>query len=206
MEFISYPTKIWYVYVYNYICVYTIIWNIHLRQYCISTYKIFWGELPNHWFREDHLTPCTSITSQAYDLTKFAKVHPGGAKLITDAAGMDATAIFDPIHPKVGGPMGSLCRSTPEVVGLRMGLSGFTTLRFCPRSPCVEDIMDKLLKPSLTMGVVDVATIKPEHVAKAPEAWCRAGDRHHERYRGCRLATYRGRSAVGWQHTGLGVL
>eukprot|EP00438_Fugacium_kawagutii_P015680 Skav235303 [mRNA] locus=scaffold520:189235:194309:- [translate_table: standard] len=30
--------------------------------------------------------------------------------------------------------------------------------------------MDKLLKPSLTMGVVDVATIKPEHVAKAPEA------------------------------------
>ena len=37
---------------------------------------------------------------EAYDLTKFAKVHPGGAKLITDAAGMDATAIFDPIHPK----------------------------------------------------------------------------------------------------------
>lgn len=32
-----------------------------------------------------------------------------------------------------------------------------------------QDIMDKLLKPSLTMGVVDVATIKPEHVAKAPE-------------------------------------
>ena len=40
------------------------------------------------------------MTWQAYDLTKFAKVHPGGAKLITDAAGMDATAIFDPIHPK----------------------------------------------------------------------------------------------------------
>ena len=41
-----------------------------------------------------------SWDAQAYDLTKFAKVHPGGAKLITDAAGMDATAIFDPIHPK----------------------------------------------------------------------------------------------------------
>ena len=39
-------------------------------------------------------------SAEAYDLTKFAKVHPGGAKLITDAAGMDATAIFDPIHPK----------------------------------------------------------------------------------------------------------
>eukprot|EP00438_Fugacium_kawagutii_P031424 Skav205774 [mRNA] locus=scaffold1714:571574:587295:- [translate_table: standard] len=33
-----------------------------------------------------------------------------------------------------------------------------------------KDIMDKLLKPSLTMGVVDAASIKPEHVAKAPEA------------------------------------
>ena len=41
------------------------------------------------------------LDGEAYDLTKFAKVHPGGAKLITDAAGMDATAIFDPIHPKV---------------------------------------------------------------------------------------------------------
>eukprot|EP00930_Biecheleria_cincta_P026726 TRINITY_DN187_c0_g1_i2.p1 TRINITY_DN187_c0_g1~~TRINITY_DN187_c0_g1_i2.p1 ORF type:complete len:513 (-),score=128.16 TRINITY_DN187_c0_g1_i2:390-1928(-) len=71
------------------------------------------------------------LYGKAYDLTKFARVHPGGAKLITDAAGMDATAQFDPIHPK--------------------------------------DIMDKLLKPALTMGVVDPATIKPEHVAKAPE-------------------------------------
>merc|ERR1719242_1461648 len=44
---------------------------------------------------------------------------------------MDATALFDPIHPK--------------------------------------DIMDKLLKPSLTMGSVDAATIKPEHIAKPPE-------------------------------------
>ena len=48
--------------------------------------------------------PCPNRSLQAYDLTKFAKVHPGGAKLITDAAGMDATAIFDPIHPKVGWP------------------------------------------------------------------------------------------------------
>ena len=71
------------------------------------------------------------LYGKAYDLTKFAKVHPGGAKLIYDAAGKDATAVFDPIHPR--------------------------------------DIMDKLLKPSLTMGVVDEATIKPEHVAQ-PEA------------------------------------
>ncbi|CAK9104505.1 unnamed protein product [Durusdinium trenchii] len=86
-------------------------------------------EVAKHNTKED----CWVVLyGKAYDLTKFAKVHPGGAKLITDAAGMDATAIFDPIHPK--------------------------------------DIMDKLLKPSLTMGVVDAATIKPEHVAKPPEA------------------------------------
>eukprot|EP00913_Durusdinium_trenchii_P029541 g27692.t1 len=86
-------------------------------------------EVAKHNTKED----CWVVLyGKAYDLTKFAKVHPGGAKLITDAAGMDATQIFDPIHPK--------------------------------------DIMDKLLKPSLTMGVVDAATIKPEHVAKIPEA------------------------------------
>jgi L-lactate dehydrogenase (cytochrome) len=71
------------------------------------------------------------LYGKAYDLTKFARVHPGGAKLITDAAGMDATKIFDPIHPK--------------------------------------DIMDKLLKPSLTMGVVDESTIQDSDVAKPPE-------------------------------------
>merc|ERR1719183_2719326 len=43
---------------------------------------------------------------------------------------MDATAVFDPIHPK--------------------------------------DIMDKLLKPALTMGVVDPATIREEHKSKPP--------------------------------------
>jgi len=72
------------------------------------------------------------LYGKAYDLTKFARVHPGGAKLIHDSAGMDATALFDPIHPK--------------------------------------DIMDKLLKPSLTMGVVDPATMKDQHIAKAPAA------------------------------------
>mmetsp|Transcript_83050 Transcript_83050/g.213976 ORF Transcript_83050/g.213976 Transcript_83050/m.213976 type:complete len:516 (-) Transcript_83050:115-1662(-) len=85
-------------------------------------------EVAKHNTKED----CWVVLyGKAYDLTKFARVHPGGQKLITDAAGMDATAIFDPIHPK--------------------------------------DIMDKLLKPSLTMGVVDPATIKDAHVAKLPE-------------------------------------
>jgi len=85
-------------------------------------------EVAKHNTKED----CWVVLyGKAYDLTKFARVHPGGAKLIHDSAGLDATALFDPIHPK--------------------------------------DIMDKLLKPSLTMGAVDPATMKPEHVAKPPE-------------------------------------
>lgn len=88
-------------------------------------------EVAKHNTKED----CWVVLyGKAYDLTKFARVHPGGAKLIHDCAGMDGTALFDPIHPK--------------------------------------DIMDKLLKPSLTMGMVDPSTIKDEHIAKpaAPKA------------------------------------
>merc|ERR1719343_1837366 len=85
-------------------------------------------EVAKHNTKED----CWVVLyGKAYDLTKFGKVHPGGAGLIYDNAGKDATALFDPIHPK--------------------------------------DIMDKLLKPSLTMGEVDPASIKDEHIAKPPE-------------------------------------
>jgi len=85
-------------------------------------------EVAKHNTKED----CWVVLyGKAYDLTKFGKVHPGGAGLIYDNAGKDATALFDPIHPK--------------------------------------DIMDKLLKPSLTMCVVDPATIKDEHIAKPPK-------------------------------------
>jgi len=90
-----------------------------------STAMLSMDEVAKHNTKED----CWVVLyGKAYDLGKFAKVHPGGAKLIFDCAGKDGTALFDPIHPK--------------------------------------DIMDKLLKPSLTMGIVDPATIKEEHVAK----------------------------------------
>jgi len=75
------------------------------------------------------------LYGKAWDLSKFAKAHPGGSKIIFELAGMDGTAQFDPIHPK--------------------------------------DIMDKLLKPTLMMGVVDPATIDPakdvkQIIKKAP--------------------------------------
>lgn len=40
------------------------------------------------------------LYGKAWDLTKFARAHPGGSKLIFDNGGMDATALFDPVHPK----------------------------------------------------------------------------------------------------------
>jgi len=84
-------------------------------------------EVAKHNTKED----CWVVLyGKAYDLTKFSRVHPGGAKLIHDNAGKDATALFDPVHPK--------------------------------------DIMEKLLKPSLTMGAVDPSTMKEEHIAKPP--------------------------------------
>ncbi len=70
------------------------------------------------WFlSKQYLQPLSA--DQAYDLTKFAKVHPGGAKLITDAAGMDATVIFDPIHPKalLGG------EELEGLMGMRMNVA-----------------------------------------------------------------------------------
>jgi len=92
-----------------------------------TTVTLSMDEVAKHNTKED----CWVVLyGKAYDLTKFARVHPGGSKLIYDNGGKDATALFDPVHPK--------------------------------------DIMDKLLKPSLTMGVVDPATIKDEHVAKPP--------------------------------------
>jgi len=39
------------------------------------------------------------LSGVVYDLTDFHRVHPGGSKLITDVAGMDATKVFEPIHP-----------------------------------------------------------------------------------------------------------
>eukprot|EP00939_MAST-03C_sp_MAST-3C-sp1_P000864 g864.t1 len=40
------------------------------------------------------------IHGKVWDLTDFQQSHPGGAKIIRDNAGKDATAVFDETHPK----------------------------------------------------------------------------------------------------------
>ncbi|KAG9285797.1 hypothetical protein G9A89_013222 [Geosiphon pyriformis] len=54
-------------------------------------------EIAKHNKRED----CwVIIHGKVYDLTNFLPDHPGGIKVILQQAGKDATAAFDPIHPK----------------------------------------------------------------------------------------------------------
>ncbi|KAF7784430.1 hypothetical protein Agabi119p4_595 [Agaricus bisporus var. burnettii] len=40
------------------------------------------------------------IQNQVYDVTEFLPDHPGGAKIVLKYAGKDATAAYEPIHPK----------------------------------------------------------------------------------------------------------
>eukprot|EP00929_Paragymnodinium_shiwhaense_P054075 TRINITY_DN270_c0_g1_i9.p2 TRINITY_DN270_c0_g1~~TRINITY_DN270_c0_g1_i9.p2 ORF type:complete len:152 (+),score=55.55 TRINITY_DN270_c0_g1_i9:74-529(+) len=85
------------------------------------------AEVAKHNTKED----CWVVLhGKAYDLTKFARAHPGGSKLIYDNGGKDATLLFDHTHPK--------------------------------------DLMDKMLKPSQTMCIVDPATITEEYIVKVP--------------------------------------
>jgi len=40
------------------------------------------------------------INSKAYNVTEYLDRHPGGATILLQYAGQDATAIYEPIHPK----------------------------------------------------------------------------------------------------------
>jgi L-lactate dehydrogenase (cytochrome) len=82
--------------------------------------------------RHDKPDDCWLVfNGKVYDLTKFHRAHPGGAALILNNAGKDATAIFNSFHP--------------------------------------SDMAERLLGPSVVVAHVDPATIRPEHVAAAPE-------------------------------------
>ncbi|KAJ6554423.1 FMN-dependent dehydrogenase-domain-containing protein [Mycena capillaripes] len=40
------------------------------------------------------------INNSVYDVTDFLQEHPGGAKIILQYAGLDATSVYEPIHPR----------------------------------------------------------------------------------------------------------
>jgi len=53
-------------------------------------------EVAKHCTKDDcWLVLCGNV----YDLSEFQATHPGGSRIITDNAGMDATALFLPVHP-----------------------------------------------------------------------------------------------------------
>ena len=39
-----------------------------------------------------------AVRGKVYNITKYAKYHPGGPKILYAAAGKDATALFDKYH------------------------------------------------------------------------------------------------------------
>ena len=65
--------------------------------------------------RHNTATDCWLVLNgKVYDLTKFHRAHPGGAKLILDAAGFDASKPFNQIHP---GDIGEKLLGPDIVVG-----------------------------------------------------------------------------------------
>merc|ERR1719199_2224059 len=57
--------------------------------------KIPWSEVQRHTTKE---SLWVLIDGKVYDVTPFLDVHPGGGQLIVDAAGTDATSVFERTH------------------------------------------------------------------------------------------------------------
>jgi alkylation response protein AidB-like acyl-CoA dehydrogenase/predicted heme/steroid binding protein len=57
--------------------------------------KITIEELQKHNSHED---AWIAVKGRVYNVTKFAALHPGGKKILLDAAGTDATTLFDNYH------------------------------------------------------------------------------------------------------------
>merc|ERR1719399_1166813 len=57
--------------------------------------KIPWSEVKTHVTKE---SLWILFDGKVYDVTPFLDAHPGGGQLIADAAGTDATALFERTH------------------------------------------------------------------------------------------------------------
>lgn len=57
--------------------------------------RIPWSEVRNHTSKDDLWL---LIDGKVYDVTPFLDLHPGGGQLIADAAGKDATSLFERTH------------------------------------------------------------------------------------------------------------
>merc|ERR1712217_772172 len=57
--------------------------------------RIPWSQVQKHTSKEDLWL---LIDGKVYDVTPFLDLHPGGGQLIADAAGKDATSLFEMTH------------------------------------------------------------------------------------------------------------
>ncbi|CAE7700635.1 fadB, partial [Symbiodinium pilosum] len=57
--------------------------------------RIAWSEVETHNSKDDLWL---LIDGKVYDVTSFLSLHPGGGQLVVDAAGQDATSLFERTH------------------------------------------------------------------------------------------------------------
>merc|ERR1719221_2581729 len=57
--------------------------------------RIPWAEVQRHTSKDDLWL---LIDGKVYDVTPFLNIHPGGGQLIVEAAGKDATSLFEMTH------------------------------------------------------------------------------------------------------------
>lgn len=104
------------------------------------------------------------LYGNVYDVTKFVPEHPGGAKIILQLAGQDATEEYDPIHPP-----GILEESlSPEC---KLGSFDASTLPSVEKSPVEENKVDEdaIMPLDHCLNMDDIEAVATKKISK--KAW-----------------------------------
>ncbi|CAC9886142.1 unnamed protein product [Aureobasidium pullulans] len=104
------------------------------------------------------------LYGNVYDVTKFVPEHPGGAKIILQLAGQDATEEYDPIHPP-----GILEESlAPEC---KLGSFDASTLPSVEKSPVDENKVDEeaIMPLDHCLNMDDIEAVATKKMSK--KAW-----------------------------------
>ena len=99
------------------------------------------------------------LKHKVYDITPFYERHPGGEDVILDAAGMDATEVFEDVGHSADAHQLLDKYCIGEVMGGKREASGRTDLPAAPaqtsrkRADRILDVLDKLLTLLIVIGV-----------------------------------------------------
>jgi L-lactate dehydrogenase (cytochrome) len=104
------------------------------------------------------------LYGNVYDVTKFVPEHPGGAKIILQLAGQDATEEYDPIHPP------GILEETlaPEC---KLGTFDASTLPSVEKSPVEANKVDEeaIMPLDHCLNMDDIETVATQKMSK--KAW-----------------------------------